>query len=319
MLRRYRSAALMIWVYPNGWPIPPGVLLGCLAAAVLYIRGWRVLAKEELSKKVARAIASPAVADSRGAIYQWDSWLWRAIYFQIAIFLAIIGDSAPIDILSARFFWVHMIQHLLLLVIIAPLLVAAAPLQPVWLGLPGWMRRLVSAAVGHNVGHGLALLGNWLRQPILSCGLLIAGIWIWHWPTLYDLALINDAIHDWCEHLTFLLVSVLFWTQIIPSPSAHPRLGYLGQMACVGFAIAQNVVLAVLLGFAQTPYYAPYVHMGILSGISSALQDQQLGAGIMWTFGDVPFGIALGILFQRWLATQLSDTNATAQAHHQME
>ena len=298
-----------IWVDANGWPIPPILLLGCLVAEILYFRGWRVLVKAE-QRKTATATTSPELTGS-GA-YQWDSWLWRGAYFLGAIFFALVGDSAPVDILSGRFFWVHMIQHLFLLVVMAPLLVAAAPLRPLWLGLPGWVRRLFEASaklqaerVLYQVGHRV---GRWLRQPAVSCVFLIAGIWVWHWPALYDLALTNDAIHDWCEHLTFLAVSVLFWTQVIPSPPLRSRLGYLGSMGCLGVAIAQNVVLAVLLGFAPAPLYAPYVHLAIARGGLSALQDQQLGAGIMWTFGDLPFMIAIGILLQQWLATQSDDT-----------
>jgi len=300
---------MSIWTDANGWPIPPTVLLGCLVAEILYFRGWRVLVQAE-QRKTARDTTSPELAASGG--YQWDSWLWRGAYFLGAVFIILLGDSAPIDTLSGRFFWVHMIQHLLLLVVMAPLLVAAAPLQPLWLGLPGWARRLVKVSaklkakrvlyrVGHRVGH-------WLRQPAISCGLLIIGTWVWHWPALYDLALTNEAIHDWCEHLTFLAVSVLFWTQVIPSPPLRPRAGYLGRIVCIGIAIVQNVVLAVLLAFAQTPLYAPYVHLAQGAGGFSALQDQQLGAGIMWTFGDLPFMIAIGILVQQWLASQSDDT-----------
>ncbi len=310
---------MTIWVYANGWPIPPAVLLGYLLAAALYIRGWRVLAKEELAQKVARAMSSSASVGPHSGGYQWESWLWRAIYFHVALFLAMIGDAAPVDILSARLFWVHMIQHLLLLVLIAPLLVAAAPLLPLWLGLPNWIRTFASAIARPKVKQVFLWGGHWLRHPVVSCGLLLLGIWMWHWPVLYDLALTNDAIHDWCEHLTFLGVSFLFWAQVIPSPPVRPRLGYLGQMACVGGAIAQNVVLAALLGFAQAPLYAPYAHLATLSGAFSALQDQQLGAGIMWTVGDVPLGIALGLLFQRWLATQSGDAPVTVQVRRPVE
>ena len=305
-----------IWVDANGWPIPPQVLLACLVAEILYFRGWQVLVKAE-QRKTARATTSPELTGSGG--YQWDSWLWRGTYFLGAIFIILLGDSAPIDILSSRFFWVHMIQHLLILVVMAPLLVAAAPLQPLWLGLPGWARELVKVSAKPKTKRILYQVGHWLRQPAISCGLLIIGTWVWHWPTLYDLALTNDAIHDWCEHLTFLAVSVLFWTQVIPSPPLRPRLGYIGQMVCVGVAIAQNVVLAVLLGFAQAPLYAPYAHLAAATGGLSALQDQQLGAGIMWTFGDVPFGIAISVLFQRWLATQSDDASIAIQSHHNTE
>src|SRR5215472_214271 len=281
-----------IWVDANGWPIPPTVLLGCLVAEILYFRGWRVLVKAEQAKR------------SDGGVYQWNSWFWRGPYFLGAILTLLLASSAPIDTLSSRLLWIHMIQHLLLLAVIAPLVVAAAPLLPLWLGLPGWARRLVKRL---KAGRAFYRVGQWLRKPAISCGLLIVGIWVWHWPAFYDLALTDAAIHDWCEHTTFLAVSVLFWTQVIPSPPLRSHLGYLRRMGCVGIAIAQNIVLAVLIGFAQVPLYAPYAHLIQGPGGLSALQDQQLGAGIMWTLGDLPFGIALSVLLHRWLASQSDD------------
>jgi putative membrane protein len=305
-----------IWVDANGWPVPPFVLLGCLVAEVLYFRGWQVLVKAE-QRKSSRATTSLEVSAS--GEFQWDSWLWRGFYFLGAIFIILLGDAAPIDILSGRFFWVHMIQHLLLLVVMAPLLVAAAPFKPLWLGLPGWARQVLKAPAKLKAARFFYQIVHWLRQPAVSCVLLILGTWVWHWPALYDLALTNEVIHDWCEHLTFLAVSVLFWTQVIPSPPLRPHLGYIGQMLCVGVAIAQNVVLAVLLGFAPAPLYAPYAHLAAATGGFTALQDQQLGAGIMWTFGDLPFVVAISVLFQRWLATQSDDASIAIQSHHNTE
>src|SRR6266581_4095130 len=283
---------MSIWVDANGWPIPPTVLLGCLVAEILYFRGWRVLVKAEQAKRAARSRATARVGPSMnrdtcppgrvpttftgsdGGEFQWNSWFWRGTYFLGAILTLLLASSAPIDTLSSRLLWVHMIQHLLLLVVIAPLLVAAAPLLPLWLGLPRWARKLFKATVKLNVRRAGYRLGRWLSKPAIACALLILGSWVWHWPPLYDLALTNDAIHDWCEHSTFLAVSVLFWTQVIPSPPLRPRLGYIGQMMCVGVAIAQNVMLAVLLAFAQAPLYAPYAHLAAAPGVFSALQDQ---------------------------------------------
>jgi cytochrome c oxidase assembly factor CtaG len=296
-----------IWVYANGWPIPPTVLLGCVLAEVLYIRGWMTLAREELTHNTARTTASPALIGLHAGGFQRSRWFWRGIFFLAALFFTLAGDSAPVDILSARLFWVHMIQHLLLLVIIPPLLIAAAPLQPLWLGLPGWVRRRASALATPKLKRAFSNVGGWLWKPAPTCILFVVGIWIWHWPYLYDLALTNEDIHDWCEHLTFLVVSVLFWAQVIPSPPLRSRLGYLGKIAIIGVAILQNVALATLLGFAPAPLYAPYAHLATVSGSFSALQDQQLGAGIMWTFGDVPFGVALSIFAHRWFATQMDD------------
>ena len=297
---------MSIWVDANGWPITPTVLLGCLVAEVLYFRGWRILVKAEQAK-AARTKAQSVFSGSQGAEYQWSSWFWRGTYFLGAIFALLLASSAPVDILSGRLFWVHMIQHLLLLVVIAPLLVAGAPLLPLWLGLPGWARRLVRASSMLKVGSPLHHFGHWLRLPVVSCGLLIIGMWAWHWPALYDLALRNAAIHDWCEHLTFLVVSFIYWTQVIPSPPLHMRLGYLGRVVYLGIAIAQNMALAVLLAFAPAPLYAPYAHLVTASGGLSALADQRLGAGIMWTIGDFPFVAVICILGLLWLATQSDD------------
>src|SRR5947208_6405908 len=245
---------MSIWVDANGWPIPPTVLLGWLVAEILYFRGWRVLVKAE-QRRIAGAKTSSALTGSHASEYPWNSWLWRGIFFLGAIFALLLASSAPIDILSSRLLWVHMIQHLLILVVMAPLIVASAPLLPLWLGLPRWARRLVRSSAILKAGSPFHRLGHWLRQPVISCILLIVGTWVWHLPALYDLALTNAAIHDWCEHATLLVVSFFFWTQVIPSPPLRPRLGYLGRAGCVGIAILQNVILAVLIGFAKVPLY----------------------------------------------------------------
>jgi putative membrane protein len=304
-----------IWVDANGWLIPPHLLLGCLAAEILYFRGWRLIVRGVRAKDAARARTSPASTGSAAGEAQGNIWFWRSTFFLGALFAFLLASSAPIDTLSSRLLWVHMIQHLLLLVIMAPLLVASAPLIPLWLGLPTWARRFIKACVRPKAWHVSYRMSHWLLQrSAISCGLLIIGTWAWHWPALYDLALTNNAIHDWCEHLTFLLVSLLFWAQVIPSPPFAPRLSYLGRIGCVGIATVQNVVLAVIIGFAQVPLYTPYAHLAQIGGLS-VLQDQQFGAGIMWTFGDVPFGIALSILVQRWLASQSDDTSIALQSH----
>lgn len=313
-----------IWADANGWPVPPTVLVGCLVAEILYFRGWSLITTRARAKQAARARAgarpSSIFAASIGGEYQWDIWFWRGTFFVGAIVAFLVASSAPIDILSSRLLWVHMIQHLLLLVVVAPLLVAAAPLLPLWLGLPRWGRRIIKVAVKLKARRTAYRAGEWLlTQPVIACVLFMAGIWIWHWPPLYDLALTDHAIHDWGEHTTFLIVSIIFWAQVIPSPPLKLRLSYLGRLGCIGFAIIQNIALAILIAFAQTPIYAPYAHLITAPGGLSALQDQQLGAGIMWTFGDLPFGIAFSVLVHRWLVSQSDDASNTQQALHSEE
>ena len=144
----------------------------------------------------------------------------------------------------------------------------------------------------------------------LSCALLIVGTWTWHWPALYDLALTNGAIHDWLEHSTFLegerpLLDSDYTINASLSPSGLP-----GAHGRHRLRYSENVVLAALLGFAQVPLYTPYADLATVAGGLSALQDQQFGAGFMWTFGDLPFGIAFSILMQRWLVSVMEPDDA---------
>ncbi|GLV60047.1 hypothetical protein KDH_68700 [Dictyobacter sp. S3.2.2.5] len=280
----------MLWLDRDGWPVPPVVLLICVVGEMLYLRGWLVVARRE---------------GARG-----HGWLWRGFCFVGAILVFLLAASSFIDELSERLFWVHMVQHLLLLVVMAPLLVASAPLLPMWWGLPRLARSWLRSVASGRGGRLCARLGRWLRRPTMSCGLLLVGIWIWHWPPLYDLALSKDLIHDWGEHLSFNAVSFVFWSQVIPSPPLRARASSLGQLGCIGFAIAQNLALAVLLGFAPHSIYGAYAHRVAWPGSLSPLQDQQFGAGIMWTFGDVPFALAFSILLQRWLLLHTSDTSS---------
>ena len=167
-----------IWVDANGWPFPPLILLGCLVAEALYFRGWIVLVKEEQAKSPSRTGSSPVFFgfNFNAGEFQGNSWLWRGVLFLSALFALLLASSAPVDNLSGRFFWIHMVQHLLLLVVMAPLLVAGAPLLAWWLGLPVWARRFLQAFAKLRAGRILYRLGYWMRQPAISCALLIIGI-----------------------------------------------------------------------------------------------------------------------------------------------
>ena len=302
---------MSIWVDADGWPVPPIVLLGCLVVEILYFRGWFVFIKEERARGAAGTRPTVILDGYEVNTIAWDSWLLRGVSFFVAVLLALIGDSHLVDYFSGRLFWVHMVQHVFLMVVIAPLLVASAPLLPLWYGLPERARRVLSALARSKAAKLCYSIGHWLRYPIVSVLLLMVGMWMWHWPALYDLALTNETIHDWCEHLTFITVSVIFWTQVIPSPPLYPRVGYIGRLVCLGFTMIQNVALAIVLAFSPGALYAPYAHIVAAPGGFTALQDQQLGAGIMWTFGDVPFLIAVLAIMVQWLVTQSDSDHAT--------
>jgi putative membrane protein len=103
------------------------------------------------------------------------------------------------------------------------------------------------------------------------------------------------------EHLTFVGFGILLWAQVIASPPFRPALAYPGRIAYLVAAMVPNVALSMLLAFSRSPLYPFYAELAHRSGGISAFTDQQIAAGIMWSFGDLPFVIAIVVLAVRWL------------------
>ena len=95
------------------------------------------------------------------------------------------------------------------------------------------------------------------------------------------------------EHATFLAFGILFWAQVMALAPARPRMPIPQRIGYVAGATVCNIGLSMYLAFAQHPLYSPYAMLAHRPGGISALSDQQIGAGFMWTAGDMPFAIAI--------------------------
>jgi len=262
---------------------PP--VLGVAAAAVLYWRG---------SRRRLRAV------DSHRRVLR----RWRAVAFAAALATVLVALTGPIDRLADRLFWIHMLQHVLLVMVAAPLLVLAAPWHELWRPLPLGLRRGVAKPVARRRWAApIRRAGAGLGRPIPAWIAFNANLLIWHWPRLYDLALRDEWVHD-LEHLLFLGTAVLFWAQVWDSPPLRARLSPFGRVAYVTAATVPAWVLAVILAMASTPLYPAYGGDAARPWGISALIDQQLAAGIMWGPGGIPFSVAVFLGIYRWLQTE---------------
>ena len=88
---------------------------------------------------------------------------------------------------------------------------------------------------------------------------------------------------------------------MIDSPPWRSALPATARAACVGLALIVSWILAIVLAVAGSPLYAPYAAEASRPGGISALADQQLGAGVMWVPGSIPFAIVLVVIIYRWL------------------
>lgn len=226
----------------------------------------------------------------------------RALSFYAGLATILIALSSPVDALADKLFWAHMIQHLLLLNVAAPLIALGTPWISMWRSLPLGLRRPLARtfvrsrrlALVRALFHAIARpTGAWLAFTL--------SLVLWHLPGPYDLTLRREPVHI-LEHTSFLVFGVLFWAQVTASPRARTALPYKRRIVYLASAMVTNIGLSMYLAFAQHPLYAPYAELAHRPGGISAIADQQIGAGLMWTAGDMPFAIAIAFLIHRLLA-----------------
>ncbi|HVU76021.1 MAG TPA: cytochrome c oxidase assembly protein [Gaiellaceae bacterium] len=227
---------------------------------------------------------------------------WRAAAFYAALVVLVIALESPIDTLADRSFALHMTQHVLLLTVVAPLVVLAAPWSRLWRPLPLGFRRAVARAVVVDPRFAwLRAAGRGCAQPGVAWTLFCGNLVAWHVPAAYDLTLRNGTIHK-TEHLLFLATGVLFWAQVIPSRPFHVRLGEAARAFYALAAMGVGWVLAIVLAFERHPLYHPYAVLAHRPGGLTALGDQQVAAGVMWVPGSLAFSLAAVILLVRLIA-----------------
>ena len=205
----------------------------------------------------------------------------RSLLFYAGLVVALLAVQSPIEYWSYDYFFVHMIQHLLLMFAAPSLIVAAAPWQPLLAALPEQSATVMTAAWFRP----LRAAGGFLVRPWVSVGLFSVVMVIWHLPAPLDLAERNQAVQIWLMHSSFLIVGVLFWLQFIPSPPFRIRITAMFQALALLATNCVMWVLAMAMGFLTSgSWYSVYNH---IPGVTlPAFADQQIGAGILWICGD---------------------------------
>lgn len=282
---------------PLTWPIEPWVLLGVEVTAILYLWGARVPLQARREN-----VASLARGGGSGWGH-WSSSRWRAIAFWCGLGTILLALDTPVETLARQLFWAHMTQHLLLIMVAAPLLVVAAPWLQIWRGLPLSVRRpLARTAVRHPALAGPRRAFAWVSAPLGAFLLSTGNLWFWHWPAAYDLTLRNHAVHH-LEHGLFLGFGILFWAQVIDQHPYRARLSQFKRAVYVFGGTIASWALAAVLAFATTPFYA-YAALPSRPGGISALTDQQFGAGIMWVPGSITYSIVFIACLYLWFGDE---------------
>lgn len=204
-------------------------------------------------------------------------------YFAAGLLVIAVALLSPIAVMSNLLFVMHMTQHILLIMVAAPLIL---------LGLPAaFVRPLIQKPL-------IKILLDRLTHPFVAFTLFNTVLIVWHLPALYDSALRNDFLHD-LEHAMFFYTGLLSWWPILSPVRELPRLSYPGQMLYIFLMAIPSGILGAFLVFVDRVIYPAYAAVPRLWNLT-ALADQQAGALVMMIPGKAIYLVALTIIFFIW-------------------
>ena len=249
--------------YEWAWSLHPSVLLGTGILGALYFYGigpWR------------RRRGLPPVAG------------WKVGSFCGALLVLLVSLNGPIHDLSDDYlFSAHMVQHMLLMLVFPPLLIA---------GTPGWLLRPLLRPLA------VRRVARVLTQPVAAALLFSLTFAVWHLPSVYNLMARDHGVHI-VAHLLFMATAVLMWWPVMSPVPELPRLGYGPGMLYLFLVGIPMQAVAAMISMADSVLYPWYSAAPRTWGLTP-LDDQQLGGLIMWVPGNLYMFAAIGVLFFAW-------------------
>ena len=261
----------------GAWEWRPIVVIIMLLLASIYVTGWWRLRRK------------------RGAESRLAS-VPRLITYLVGMFVLAVALMSPVDRLGPQLFLMHMIQHLLSIMVAAPLLCLAEPFPIGLWGLPQPLRRRVARLFMHDSVMRQALRP--VTQPAIMWLAFIFILLGWHDAGAYNAALRHEWVHD-IQHITFFVSALGYWWHVVGNgPRLHPRLPGWGRLAFLLLAIPPNAITGAVISFAQRPIYTYYESVPRIWGIS-VMDDQLWGGIIMYIPGSMMFIIGALIVLAR--------------------
>lgn len=254
----------------SGWRPEAWTALPLLAMAVLLGLGTLRLARRARRGGVRR----------RGMLLALG---WGCMVLALASPLAAAGHAS---------FAAHMLQHELLMLVAAPLLVLGRPVAVLAWGLPAGLRQGLARLLH---APPLRAAGRAATHPLVATLLQAAVLWLWHAPPLFDLALRLPGWHA-AQHLSFLLAGIAFWIAMLERCGTSLAGRSLAALCLFASSLVSGA-LGALMALSESPWYAGYAALGLTPNGLTPAEDQQLAGLLMWVPGGlVHAGAALVLL-----------------------
>ncbi|MCU1458482.1 MAG: cytochrome oxidase assembly protein [Actinomycetia bacterium] len=202
----------------------------------------------------------------------------------------IVALASPLDARADTSLTAHMVQHMLLLGVAAPLLVVGDVLGVLPWVLPDDRRRRWQRPLRRMSRSRHGRVAFWAAVGLVAQTAVVVA---WHIPKPYDAAAANPALHA-VEHASFIGVSMFFWWILLGAGRGDR---FAAGVLALFVGTLPLSALGVFMTLARTPWYPRYIG----SSTASALRDQQVAGVIMWGFGGMAAAVGAAAFFASWL------------------
>ncbi len=215
----------------------------------------------------------------------------QALVFGLGLVLLFLIEGSPLHDLAERYLLsAHMVQHLLLTYVVAPLLLA---------GTPAWLLRATLA------NKSVYPVMKVLLHPLTTFAAFAVVMYVYHLPRIYDLSLINTSLHHGVHIIILFASLMLWWPTLSPLPEL-PRPPYIIRLAYLFLVPVSQLPIFAGITFAPEPLYQMYANMPTRAFGLSVLEDQAIAGVIMKVFGVVAFGVPFIVTFFAWYRSELA-------------
>jgi len=246
-----------------------------------------------------------------GIIYTWgvthvSSWpKVRLVCFILGIVVTFLATQTILGVYDMEYFSDHMIQHLLLIMVAAPLFALSAPLDLAYESGGATIRRWLDGRFMAAVTH-----------PLFGFVLYFVFIPLTHLTSLFNLMMEHQWIHH-LEQIGFLVVGYLFFRAAFGLERGF-KLHHGLRLVYVMAAVPVDTFTGLALSMTSTVPFSAYAATAPAGSTNaSILLNIHLGGGLMWIGGDALMLLAcipIAVMWVKWETVRTKELDAILDA-----
>ena len=233
--------------------------------------------------------------NTNSKIPKWSTF--KSLSFISALIIFLIADFGPIGVLDGVYFWAHMVQHILVMMIVAPLIILSSPvLLLVRVSSQKFRKQYIRPVLNSSIV-------KWITNPIFTWIFFVSVLLGTHFTPFYNFALENSWVHLYIEHPLYLTAALLYFYPLLEGNPQPHKVPYSWRIISLFTMMVPETMTGFFI-YASTSVRYPHYENVIRPFGGDALSDQRLGGSLMWALSMVIDSIWLAVAVSDWFKSE---------------